>query len=47
MDMHQNMGALYPFSLADKLAVITEPSAWYAAEGAQASPGSTRSFPSR
>jgi hypothetical protein len=38
MDLHQNMGALYPFSLADKLRVITEPSAWYTAEGAQASP---------
>lgn len=38
MDMHQNMGALYPFSLADKLRVITEPSPWYAADGAQASP---------
>lgn len=25
----QNMGALYPFSLADKLKVITEPSSWY------------------
>lgn len=30
MGAHQHMGALYPFSLADKLAVITEPSAWYA-----------------
>jgi hypothetical protein len=38
MDANQNMGALYPFSLADKLRVITEPSAWYAAEGAKASP---------
>ena len=25
----QHMGAYYPFSLADKLAVITEPSPWY------------------
>ncbi len=25
----QNMGALYPFTLNQKLAVITEPSAWY------------------
>ena len=29
MDMKQHMGALYPFSLAQKLAVITEPSTWY------------------
>lgn len=29
----QNMGALYPFSLADKLARITEPSPWYASGG--------------
>ena len=38
MDLHQDMGALYPFSLAYKRAVITEPSAWYAADGAQSSP---------
>ena len=31
MDASQHMGALYPFSLADKLKLITEPSAWYAA----------------
>jgi hypothetical protein len=30
MDPDQNMGALYPFSLNQKLAGITEPSAWYA-----------------
>ena len=29
MDADQNMGALYPFSLAQKLAVITETSPWY------------------
>ena len=29
MDANQHMGALYPFSLNDKLAKITEPSAWY------------------
>lgn len=29
MAMDQHMGALYPFSLAQKLAVITEPSPWY------------------
>jgi hypothetical protein len=36
MGPRQHMGALYPFSLADKLKVITEPSAWY--EHADASP---------
>jgi hypothetical protein len=30
MDPDQNMGALYPFSLNQKLAVITENSPWYA-----------------
>ena len=34
MDPDQNMGALYPFSLAQKLAKITEPSPWYAAASA-------------
>jgi len=29
MDFDQNMGDLYPFSLAEKLKVITEPSSWY------------------
>jgi hypothetical protein len=29
MDPDQHMGALYPFSLTDKLAKITEPSPWY------------------
>lgn len=29
MDLEQNMGALYPFSLRQKLACITEPSPWY------------------
>jgi len=29
MDLDQHMGDLYPFSLADKLKVITEPSPWY------------------
>jgi hypothetical protein len=29
MDADQTMGALYPFSLARKLTVITEPSPWY------------------
>jgi hypothetical protein len=30
MDPDQNMGMLYPFSLRQKLKVITEPSPWYA-----------------
>lgn len=38
MDADQNMGALYPFSLAQKLQAITEPSPWYTAEGATSSP---------
>ena len=38
MDANQNMGALYPFSLAQKLQAITEPSPWYSAEGAASSP---------
>jgi hypothetical protein len=38
MDATQHMGALYPFSLAQKLQVITEPSPWYAADGAASSP---------
>ena len=33
MDPDQNMGELYPFSLADKLKVITEPSPFYAEAG--------------
>src|SRR4051794_37287264 len=32
MDIDQNMGDPYPFSLADKLKVITEPSAYYSRE---------------
>lgn len=33
MDFDQNMGDLYPFSLAEKLKVITEPSPFYAGAG--------------
>lgn len=33
MDVDQNMGDLYPFSLAEKLKVITEPSPFYAGAG--------------
>jgi hypothetical protein len=38
MDAGQHMGELYPFSLADKLEVITEHSPWYTSHGAQSSP---------
>ena len=38
MDADQHMGELYPFSLADKLAVITEPCPWYTSAGAASSP---------
>ena len=34
----QPNGALYPFSLEDKLARITEPHPWYTAEGAASAP---------
>jgi hypothetical protein len=33
MDFDQHMGDLYPFSLHDKLKVITEPSPWYSGSG--------------
>jgi hypothetical protein len=38
MGFNQHMGAHYPFTLADKLAVITEPCTWYTAEGGRGSP---------
>jgi len=38
MGATQNMGNLYPFSLADKLKVITENSPWYSAETAGTAP---------
>jgi hypothetical protein len=38
MDLDQNMGELYPFSLRDKLAVITENSPFYRAEDAAGNP---------
>lgn len=38
MDFAQHMGALYPFSLEQKLAVITEPCRYYTAEGVDRSP---------
>lgn len=45
MDAAQHMGALYPFSLADKLKVITEISPWYSAPGATTSPWSRAIIP--
>ena len=38
MAFDQHMGPHYPFTLADKLKVITEPCAWYTPEGGPASP---------
>jgi hypothetical protein len=38
MGAEQNMGALYPFSLQQKLTKITEPSLWYEERGASNSP---------
>jgi hypothetical protein len=38
MSHDESNGALYPFSLTQKLAHITEPHAWYTAEGAGSSP---------
>jgi hypothetical protein len=38
MGFDQHMGALYPFSLAQKLKAITESCSWHTAEGAEKSP---------
>lgn len=38
MAFDQHMGPHYPFTLADKLKVITEPCAWYTTEGGPSSP---------
>ncbi len=38
MGFEQHMGDHYPFTLADKLRVITEPCAWYTSEGGKSSP---------
>ena len=38
MGFEQHMGKHYPFSLADKLKVITEPCSWYSTEGGASSP---------
>jgi hypothetical protein len=45
MGHDQHMGALYPFSLADKLKVITENSPWYSTTEAHASPWSRAVIP--
>lgn len=45
MDASQHMGDLYPFSLADKLRVITENSPWYADASAKSSPWSRAIIP--
>ena len=47
MGFDQNMGELYPFSLGDKLKVITEPSPYYRREENPPTPGGVRSFRSR
>jgi hypothetical protein len=38
MGFEQHMGDYYPFSLADKVKVITEPSPWYTPDGGALSP---------
>jgi len=38
MDFSQNMGALYPFSLNQKLQKITQPSSWYTSQGGSSTP---------
>jgi hypothetical protein len=45
MDHDQHMGALYPFSLADKLKVITESSPWYSTANAHSAPWSRAVIP--
>lgn len=45
MDFDQNMGALYPFSLNQKLAAITETHPWYTQSGAADSPWSRPIIP--
>ena len=45
MGLDQHMGDHYPFTLADKLRVITEPSPWYTSEGGAASPWSRAIIP--
>ena len=38
VDPDQNLGPMYPFSLAEKLKVITEPCPWYTESGGESSP---------
>ena len=38
LEFDENNGSLYPFSLAQKLAAITEPHPWYTREGGASSP---------
>lgn len=45
MGFDQHMGGLYPFTLAQKLAVITEPCAWHTPEGALRSPWGRPTIP--
>jgi hypothetical protein len=45
MDHDVVMGKLYPFSLRQKLAVITEPSPWYTADGGARSPWGRAAVP--
>jgi hypothetical protein len=47
MGFDQHMGPHYPFTLADKLKVITEPCPWYTPEGGAHRPGAARSSRSR
>lgn len=45
MGLNQHMGDGYPFTLADKLKVITEPCIWYTPEGGAASPWGRQIIP--
>jgi hypothetical protein len=45
MGAEQNMGALYPFSLANKLKVITEASPWYSMPDAAGAPWGRAAIP--
>ena len=45
MDFDQHMGNLYPFSLNQKLAKITEPSPWYTINGGASSPWGRAAIP--
>lgn len=45
MDFQQNMGALYPFSLNQKLEKITQPSSWHTPQGASLTPWGKPTIP--